>query len=101
MNATGRRLSNVTEFALYRQFVHSDLTWYEDKFGVVAVYTCHTGYQFALGGTSRTALCLNGVCNTFIVDCVGEYGGLLSPAALTGMLTVTSDWITVPTSNRS
>ena len=48
---------------------HADVSLHQDHNGVVAIYTCHTGYQFAAGGTTRTVLCQATEWSHDIPDC--------------------------------
>jgi len=48
---------------------HAEVSVYQDPNGIVAIYTCHTGYYFASGGSIRTVLCVANVWSHDIPDC--------------------------------
>jgi len=48
---------------------HGEASLYQDENGVVAIYTCHTGYFFAAGGSVRTTLCRDNAWSQEIPDC--------------------------------
>ena len=48
---------------------HAIVSLYKDSYGVVAIYTCQSGYFFAEGGTVRTVLCKNAEWSHDVPDC--------------------------------
>ena len=50
---------------------NSLISLYQDQNGVVAIYTCRHGYRFEGGGTTRTAVCIDGVWINKVDDCRG------------------------------
>ena len=49
---------------------HAEVSLYKDWHGIVAIYACHTGYQFAAGGNIRTVYCIEeDVWSLEITDC--------------------------------
>jgi len=51
---------------------HAEVSVYQDPNGIVAIYTCLTGYYFAAGGTTRTMFCVDNAWSLDMPDCERE-----------------------------
>lgn len=65
----GLHIPEVTQCYRPPSREHAEVSLYSDANGVIAIYTCHTGYYFATGGTIRTVLCVLNVWSHYIPDC--------------------------------
>ena len=75
ISTTAAFLNKPEQFDCYRPSVtaHAQLQVWQTFLGVVATYTCDTGYHFIEGGTARTIICTRGAWNAPVGECQGWF----------------------------
>lgn len=53
------------------ELAHADEALFIDEVGIVVIYTCHFGFRFGVGGSVRSAVCVDGDWIAVVEECEG------------------------------